>query len=71
MHHQQELRILNRIVQWNGARGSISEADPRHKELIFYQLQLGDAKSVAAPGAREEGRTEKDADQKLEEKEAT
>ena len=28
-HHQQELEILNRMVQWNGTTGIVYEANPR------------------------------------------
>ena len=70
-HHQQELRIPNRIVQWDGAQGLLYEVGPRHAELIIEHLQLGNAKSVVTPGTREEGSTQEDADQKLGEQEAT
>lgn len=70
-HHQQEIQILNRIVQWNGAIRLVYEADPRHAELIVEQLGLKESKSVTTPGTKEEGRTQDNADEKLDENEAT
>ena len=48
-----EIRILNRILRWDGA-GITWEADPRHSELIIKQLGLADAKIVCTPGSKEE-----------------
>ena len=59
--HQQEIKTLNRIVQWKGESGIIYEADPRHAELIIEQLQLAEAKSATIPGTKEEGCTQEDA----------
>ena len=70
-HHQQELMILIRIVQWDGARGPVYEADPRHVEFIIQQFQLEHAKGVSTPGTKEEGRTQGDAEEELEERDAT
>ena len=69
--HQQEIKILNRIVQWRGESGIVYEADPRHAELIIEQLQLAEAKSVTSLGTTEEGCTQEDADVTLGEREAT
>ena len=70
-HHQQEIKILNRILQWKGESGIVYEADPRHAELIIEQLHLADAKSVATPGTKEEGQTQEDADVLLGDRDAT
>ena len=56
----QEVKILNRIISWDRRRGLIYEVDPRHVEIIIEQFRLEDAKTVATPGAREEGRTHED-----------
>ena len=69
--HQQELKIRNRIVQWDGTRGILYEADPRHAELAIEQLQLGGAKSVNTLSTKEEGRTQENCEEELEEQEAT
>ena len=70
-HHQQQLKIFNGIVQWDGTQGVIYEADPRHAELVIDQLQLGHAKSVVTLGTREEGTTQEDVEEKLGDQEAT
>ena len=49
-HHQQELNILNRLVQWDDARGFVYETDPRHIEFSIQELQLENAKSASTPG---------------------
>ena len=69
--HLKEVKILNRIVAWNGARGIVYEADPRHVEIVVEQLGLQNAKPVATPGIKEEGRTQEDCDQPLSEEEAS
>ena len=58
--YQQEVKILNRIVGWDNSRGLVFEADPRHAEIIINQLKLTDAKVVATPGTKDEGRTTND-----------
>ena len=68
---KKELKILNRIVQWDGVRRVVYEADPRHAELIIEDLQFGDVKVVVASGAKEEGCTQHGGDQELGEQEAT
>ena len=65
-----ELRILNKVVRVTSA-GIELEADPRHAELIIWQLGLGDARIVTILGAKEEGRTQEDSEQKLKETDAT
>ena len=50
------IRILNRVIGWNGNEGASYEADPRHTEIIIDQLKFKDAKPVSTPGAKEEGR---------------
>ena len=47
--HQKEIKIFNRIVGWDNARGIVFEADPRHIEIIIEQFGLKDAKSVTTP----------------------
>ena len=42
--HMEEIKIFNRIVTWNGAKGLTYEADPRHVEIVVEQLGLGDSK---------------------------
>ena len=32
--HLRELKVLNRILIWNGSKGVIYEADPRHAEIV-------------------------------------
>ena len=51
--HAQEIRILNRVIQWT-ADGLTYEADQRHAEILIKDLELEDAKPVATPGARED-----------------
>ena len=55
-----EVKILNRIVAWDQQKGITYEADPRHVEIMIDQLGLKDAKTVATPGTREEGRTQEE-----------
>lgn len=70
-HQLQESKIFNRIAQWDGTRGIIYEVDPRHAELIVEQLEFGDASIVAIPGAKEEVRTQENAEHKVNEQDAT
>ena len=58
----QQLKILNRITSWDGNRGIVYEADPRHVEIIVEQLELQDAKTVSAFGTKDEGKTQDDCD---------
>ena len=58
-------------MTWDGSRGIVYEADPRHTELIIDQPKLGDAKEVSTPGTREEGRITTDQGDKLSEKDTT
>ena len=57
-NQEKEVRILNRIVTWDQQRGLRYEADPRHVEILIKQLELEEAKEVATPGTKEEGRTQ-------------
>ena len=57
-----QVKILNRIITWDGKQGIIYEADPRHVEIVVDQLQLDDAKLVTTPGTKEEGRTQEGMD---------
>ena len=52
-NQQQEVKLLNRVVSWDGTRGLVYEADPRHAEIVIEQLKLQEAKEVTAPGTRE------------------
>ena len=54
----QQVKILNRIVGWNGSEGITYEADPRHVEIIVEQLGLKESKPVSPAGTRDEGRTQ-------------
>ena len=56
---QAQLKILNRIVTWDGTRGLVYEADPRHVEIVIEQLGFQEAKPVATSGTKDEGRTQK------------
>ena len=51
--HQQEVRVLNRILAWTDG-GLTYEADPRHAEIIIRDLGLEACKPVTTPGARED-----------------
>ena len=47
------------------------KADPRHAEIIINQLKLTDAKAVAIPGTKEEGKTTNDCHKELEGEQAS
>ena len=51
--HLQEIRVLNRVINWT-ADGVTYEADPRHAEILIRELQLEGSKPVTTPGARED-----------------
>ncbi len=51
--HQQEIRVLNRVLTWTDA-GITYEADQRHAEIAISELGLEQAKAVATPGTRED-----------------
>ena len=51
--HEQELRILNRVIGW-GDSNITYEADQRHAEIIIRGMGLENAKAVTTPGSREE-----------------
>ena len=68
--HQQEVKILNRVVCWCNEKGITFEADPGHTEIIIDQLKLKDAKAVCIPGTQEEGTTTQDADEELDDSQA-
>ena len=53
-----QLKILNRVLTWDGCRELIYEADPRHVEIIVRQLELEQSKAVGTPGTKEEGTTQ-------------
>ena len=52
-----QLQLLNRVVTWNGSKGFICEADPRHVEIIVKQFELEQSKAVILFCAKDEGRT--------------
>ena len=51
--HQQEIRVLNRVLGWT-ADGLTFEADQRHAEILISELGMKGCKPVATPGARED-----------------
>ena len=51
--HEQQVRILNRIIEWH-PEGLTYEADQRHAEIVIKELQLETAKAVATPGTRDD-----------------
>ena len=67
----QQLKILNRIISWDGNRGITYEADPRHVEIMVEQLKLGEAKTVTTPGTKDEGKTQEDSETRLGKEEAS
>ena len=69
--YQQEVKILNRIVGWDDARGLVFEADPRHAEIIIEQMKLKEAKVVSTLGTKDEGRTSSDCDELFDENQAS
>ena len=66
-----QVKVLNRIISWDGARGILYEADPRHAEIIIEQLKLTEAKPLTTPGTKEEGTTKEDSEEKLGSEEAS
>ena len=47
------MTVLNRILEFDRATGKVRyEADPRHAETVFRQLNLADAKPVATPAEK-------------------
>ena len=56
---------------WCSEKGIIFEADPRHAEITIEQLQLKDAKIVCTPGTKDEGNTTQDAEEELDESQAS
>ena len=65
------MKVLHRILYWDGNGGITYEADPRHVEIIVEQLQLKDAKAVSTPGTKDEGNTQEDKYVKLSNEEAS
>ena len=49
-----EVRVLNRIVRLD-AEGLSYEADPRHVEIMFKQMNMQDSKPVVTLGTEDEG----------------
>ena len=67
----QQVKVLNRIIECNGAKGIMYEADPRHAEIIVEQLRLIDAKPLTIPGTKEEGTTQENSSEKLDSENAS
>ena len=63
--HAKQIKVFNRILSWDGNRGFIYEADPRHAEIIIEQVQLKEAKPVTTPGTKDEGAIAEDREDKL------
>ena len=55
--HMKQIKVLNRVITWACGKGLIYEVDPRHVEIILQQLDSEQAKAVATPGTKDEGRT--------------
>ena len=54
VHDDKEIRILNRVIQWND-EGIWYEPDPRHAEFILRDLGLtGESKGLTTPRKRSE-----------------
>ena len=62
--YSQESKVLNRIISCHGHKGLAYEGDPRHAEFVVQHLDLKEAKAVATPGTKEEGRAKEDQDEK-------
>lgn len=41
--HTKQIKVLNRVITWDNAKGLIYEADPRHVEIINLTPVNGDA----------------------------
>ena len=70
-HHLKQVKVVNRIITWEGHNGIIYEADPRHVEIVVEQLNLKDARTASTPGTKEEGSTQSDNETPLEDREAS
>lgn len=70
-HHVQQVKISNRIISGDEDKGIVYEADPRHVEILIEQMALQNAKAVTTPGTKEEGTTQEDKDEKLDEQEVS
>ena len=53
--HQQEIRVLNRILRWT-KEGIVYEPDQRHAEIVVRELGLENAKPVSTPGCRDDAK---------------
>ena len=62
----QEVKVLNRIIRWT-PDGFKYEADLRHAELVIKDLGLDKAKGVSRRGTKEEGRTNDNNEETLDE----
>ena len=52
-HQEQEIRVLNRIINWTN-EGITYEAAPRHAERVVAALNLEQGRPVVTPGCRED-----------------
>ena len=62
----QHVRVLNRLLTWT-KDGTRYEADTRHAEIVINEDGLEDATGAIAPGRNEEGSTQSDNEEKLDE----
>ena len=69
-HHEQEVKVLNRIIIW-GQNGLGYDADPGHVEILIKDLGLENCTPGGTPGTSTEGRTKEDNQVLLEGKEET
>ena len=69
--NKQQVKFFTRVVGCDDTHGITYEAEPRHTEIIFKQLQFNEAKTVTTPGAEDEGSTSEDSEQLLSDKETT
>ena len=68
---QKQIKVFNRILTWKDDNGIDYEADPKHVEIIFKQLQFIEAKVATTPGTKDESSTSEDHNMPLGDKDAT
>lgn len=69
--NKQQIKISNRVVTRDDAHGISYEADPSHVEIKLKQLQMEEARTVTAPGIKDDGTTTGESNVALGDKEAT
>ena len=67
----QQFKCLNGRFKWDGNKGIIYEADPRYVEILVEQLGFANAKATTTFGTKDEGCTQEDIDEKMEEREVS